>query len=198
MSTNDQCLWKPWYKAHNRYEKLPDTYDIAGYIALHNVLVGEQAAELVAAGYRVTVEEQNDFKLRGSTGAVFAGKPDLIATVGEEVLVVDCKTGAQQPWHNLQVMIYMLCLPHARRGLSAKQIVGRVQYPDSAVEIPADRLDDTFRAEFKRVMGVIGGSDSPRQVPSPLECRFCNIGPAYCGLRVETPPDEIMPADDLF
>jgi hypothetical protein len=90
------------------------------------------------------------------------------------VLVVDCKTGAEQPWHSLQMMIYMLCLPHARKGLAGKQI-----------EVPCDALDDGFRAEFKRVMGVLGGAEIPMKAPSPLECRYCNISPGDCPERLE-------------
>lgn len=198
MSGTDQCLWKPWFKAHYKYDKLPDAADMADVIAMHGVRVAEQESELRAAGYRVTVEEQNDFKLRGSNGAVLAGKPDLIATLGDQVLVVDCKTGGRQPWHRLQVMLYMLCLPHARKGLAGKQILGRVQYMDTCVEVPPDELDEAFRSEFKRVMGAIGGDEIPVRMPSPLECRYCNIRVNDCPDRVESPPDEIVPADDLF
>ena len=57
----------------------------------------ERAAPAVGSrGYTVSTEGQNSFNLRGRS-AVLAGKPDLVARRGDEVVVVDAKTGKPGP-----------------------------------------------------------------------------------------------------
>ena len=60
----------------------------------------------------VYVEGQNSFRLRGQS-ATLAGRPDLMVVHGDGALIVDVKTGRKQPWHSVQVMIYMYALPRA-------------------------------------------------------------------------------------
>jgi PD-(D/E)XK nuclease superfamily protein len=51
--------------------------------------------------------------------AVLTGRPDIIAVKGDAVLIADCKRGAEHVAHRMQVLMYMLMLPTARRTLAA-------------------------------------------------------------------------------
>jgi hypothetical protein len=56
---------------------------------------------------------------------VLVGRPDIIAVKGDTVLVVDCKAAAERPAHHMQVLLYLLMLPRARKALAGKSATGR-------------------------------------------------------------------------
>ena len=57
------------------------------------------------------VEGPNSFKYRYVSGAVIAGRPDIIALDGGTALVCDCKTGRPRTADRIQVTIYLYLLP---------------------------------------------------------------------------------------
>ena len=64
------------------------------------------------------VEGQNAFRLRGKS-ATLAGRPDLVVLADRDATIIDVKTGREQPWHRVHVMIYQyrpapLALPQYR------------------------------------------------------------------------------------
>ena len=85
------------------------------------------------------VEGQNNFRLRGQT-ATLAGKPDLIVVHGDDVLIVDVKTGRQQPWHAVPVMIYMYALPRALPQYRDVRLADEVVNQDHTVRVPRGGL----------------------------------------------------------
>jgi hypothetical protein len=195
---SNPCQWKAWFKAHHYYEKLPSDFDRDGWLIVHGKLVQEHVERLRIAGYRVTVEEQNRFKLSGNNGTVLSGKPDIVAVNGNRVLVIDCKSGEQRPWHRFQVMLYMLCLPHANKAYKGMEIEGRVQYLETSFDIPGSSLDEPFKTRFRQVMDTISSVSAPPQSPSTPECAFCDISGLYCSARIEPAPGIVIPAVDLF
>lgn len=78
----------------------------------HSALLNEQRDLWITSGYEVSVERQNAFRLRGQT-ATLAGQPDLAVHGRGHATVIDVKTGREQSWHRVQVMIYMYALPRA-------------------------------------------------------------------------------------
>lgn len=199
MAGEVQCTWSTWFKAHYMYERLPSDFNLAKWTAEHTELVREHDTALRAEGYKVLVEDQNAFRIRGRDEVMLSGKPDLVAQRGEEICVIDCKTGTPKTSDNLQVLIYMLILPYARPRWRHSAVQGRVQYKHASAPIPAEAVDDRFRAQFRQAMERIGGSTALVRLPSYGECRFCDISRHDCLERVDTPPSDITPDEhDLF
>ena len=78
----------------------------------HTALVNRERENLENIGYDVYTENQNLFRLKGST-ATIAGKPDLIGEKDHEILISDAKTGHRSPSHRAQVQIYQYAVPKA-------------------------------------------------------------------------------------
>ena len=79
---------------------------------LHTEPIHDQRSQWEDRGYAVSVEDQNGFRLQG-TSASLAGKHDLIAANDEEDIIIDVKTGQQDPFHAVQVMIYLYAVPNS-------------------------------------------------------------------------------------
>ena len=138
----------------------------------------------------MSVEDQNAFRLQGQLGVTLGGKPDIVAWRDGEVRVVECKTGQPRHTDTLQVMIYMLVLPHAQPVWRGRTLSGCVHYQSGPVDVPAEALDSDFRARFREIMAQVGGDTALGRVPSFNECRFCDIGPLDCPDRIDTRPDD--------
>jgi hypothetical protein len=74
------CEWMAWFKAHHKqFAKMPNTFDLVGWQMNHTELLGRVWEDLDDQGFVVTTENQNSFHIRGSSGAMLGGKPDLVA-----------------------------------------------------------------------------------------------------------------------
>ena len=112
--------------------------------------------------------------------------------------VVECKTGQPRHTDTIQVMIYMLVLPHAQPVWRGRAVNGCVHYQTGPVNVPTEALDSGFRARFRKMMAQVGDSAALERVPSFNECRFCDIGRLDCPERIETQPDDGAADHDLF
>lgn len=195
LSGDGQCAFRAWFQSHHQYEKVPDEHPsrMAEYRAQHAKMVRTAAAEYRAAGYTVLLERQAQFRLVGQTGAMFAGKPDLVVVEPAGILVVECKSGKPADKHVAQVMLYQFALPlEARRNPSLAVIVGKpicglVRYKDHpSVEVLP--LTDTMRALIQEEIRRATGAAPPEKVPSEGECRWCPIQTSDCPERVEGAP----------
>ena len=108
------CEWAAWFKAHYKnYERMPSDFDVTVWQMNHTALLNDVRDMLEAEGRRVFMESQNYFNLRGSSGTVLGGKPDLVAVDDDgRAEIIDIKTGQPRASDNVQVMIYMYALPH--------------------------------------------------------------------------------------
>jgi CRISPR/Cas system-associated exonuclease Cas4 (RecB family) len=148
-------------------------------------------------GYKVTTENQNTFYLRGKTGIVLKGKPDLIAVKNGDGFVVDAKTGQPNESHTVQVMIYMWAVPLALTKYKNVSFSGRVVYADQRVNIEAEDIDSRFIKKLADLINRVGGPELLRRVPSENECKFCKIAATECEERIDLPPK--VPVDtDAF
>ncbi len=184
------CEWAAWFKArHKSYERMPSDFDMAQWQIAHTSLLNDVRDGLEREGRAVFVESQNYFTLRGSSGAVLGGKPDLV-TVDEDGsgTIYDVKTGKQRASDAAQVMIYMYALPYIgqHRG---RQLDGKLIYASGhEVDIPASAIDDSFRANLYGLIGRIVSDAPARRTPSALECRMCDLTPADCAERIDADP----------
>ena len=193
LSGESSCEWASWFKAQHEgwsWSRMPSDFDQTGWLLNHTALLNEQRESWELQGYSVLTEAQNSFNLRGSS-AVLAGKPDLVAKRRDQITVIDAKTGRPSPAHTTQVLIYMYALPLALERYKGLSIAGQVAYPDHVVDIPADAVDGNFVENLGRLIRRLASQMPARRVPSPGECRFCEITPADCPDRAaEGPPEE--------
>ena len=97
LAGENSCEWAVWFKAHyQNWDRPPSDFNQSEWMLRHTALLNEQKEQWQDHGYTVTVENQNVYRLRGRT-ALLVIKPDLIADRGEDVQVIDVKTGREQP-----------------------------------------------------------------------------------------------------
>ena len=188
------CEWAAWFKAHHRnYARAPSPFDAVTWQMNHTALLNDVRERLEFDGNRVLSEDQNYFNLRGNSGAVLGGKPDLVVTRDDATgTIYDIKTGQPRASDTAQVMIYMYALPYVNR-FRGVEFDGRLVYgDDSQVEIPPLAIDDAFKSRLFDLIRRISGSDPARKVPSALECSMCDLTAADCPERVETDPRDAI------
>ena len=198
LGGQQQCTWASWFKARFKYEKLEEgSFDSAAWSARHAELVRRRAAELADDGWAVTLENENGFKLEGTSG-VLSGKPDIVARRDAAVRVIDCKTGRQQDADWWQVLIYLFALPIVRKDLitAGAQLEGEVCYQSGPLPVTTEELAER-RHDLIRQIKEVTGSGEPRKTPSVSECRYCNIGPADCEARVSEEPEKEGSTDEF-
>ena len=185
LAGEDHCAWAAWLRAHYQYTKRPDENPdgLSRWKAAHDDLVKRRARELLALGWLVDVEGQNKITVQGRT--TVGGQPDIVATLKNQVLVSDCKTGSRKHKDLWQVRVYMGLLPHAKPLLcKGRDIIGEVEYPDGRVTVTLTPEDWTRITEQIRLFGQ--GAEPPTS-PSVSECRFCNISECPDRVVVEVP-----------
>ena len=187
MAGEESCRWKLWFKANNKFDKLPSDFDLARWTAEHTQLVNLRVGQLREDGYAVYLEGQNDFRMSGNAGATLSGKADIVAVKDGDACVVDCKTGAERHSDKLQVLLYMLVLPLTVSHCRGKELRGEVQYKDNIVHIAPTEVDDAFKEMVKSHMALAASDAAPMKAPSYSECRFCDVTSADCVDRINEP-----------
>ncbi len=197
LAGKDQCVWKAWFKAHFKYDKRQDNFDLEAWGADHDRMVQQRKGEFEVEGAKVRVENQNWLRLQGET-AVLLGKPDLVAELGAQFTISDGKTGDPSKSDWFQMLLYLYMLPKVWQNPSLR-LTGEVFYKSGSriqvhpEEFTADRKKETFS-----LIRVLAESTPPKRTPSAIECRFCDI--ADCPERVAALPSDIFsePQTDEF
>lgn len=211
VAGEDQCFWKIWFKAHYMYDKKPSSFNLATWTIAHNKLLHQRRDALERLGYKVFIEDQNEFKLNMiiplKTGEcipeecahiTIAGKADIVA-IGEMEdmagvmnpvhLVEDCKTGSPKTSDHVQIILYMLWLPLAIEKYKDVEFDGCIVYKLGLpnVDIPPSAAQDgSLKSIIWDVLkSVVGNKDGCRKVPSRKECDWCDITKADCPERVD-------------
>ena len=185
MAGEISCEWAPWFKVRNEFEKVLSTPDLVRWKIAHNQMVREYRRNFIEAGKKVLSEHQVRFRYQTRGGLLLSGAADLIAISKNEIEVVDCKTGSPRDSDQVQVMIYMYCLPRARPDFKRKRIKGLVVYKDQKIEIPNTVIDSEFRKNLRYFIGVLEKDEEPLRSPSLSECQFCDIARRDCPERME-------------
>ena len=146
LTGENSCEWAVWFKAHYQgWDHAPSDFDQTEWLIRHTALLNEQKAEWQERDHEVRVEGQNSFQLTGET-ATLAGKPDLIVVRDDDALIIDVKTGREQPSHKAQLMIYMYALPRALPRYQDVRIAGEIVYPTRTVRVPPRKRTRTVHA----------------------------------------------------
>lgn len=190
LSGDAQCWFSVWIRSQYKLDLLDrGGFDLVKWKADHAEMLKLRAGELRKEGYGVSLEDQNSFTLRGRVGTL-AGKPDIVAEKGLDVLVVDSKSGQRRPEHVHQVLLYLFALPLWNPArFAGKRLSGEVQYRDGSIPIPAEQVTDELRARIKNAMlAVCTPTIQPEPVPSARECAWCPVSKTDCSARIETAP----------
>ena len=181
------CEWASQFKARHEsgsWEKAASDFDQGQWMLRHTALLNDERLVWERGGHVVTTESQNHFTLRGNA-AVVAGKPDLIAVRNNVVTIIDVKTGKPSPSHVAQVALYMYAVPKAIEEYRGMDITGRVAYKEHAVDVPAGAVDENFVKTLGELIKRLAAETPARRVPSPQECRWCDITARDCSERME-------------
>jgi hypothetical protein len=182
---DNSCEWASWFRAHFRdFQKVPSDFDTFSWQIDHTDLLNEVRVDLEAEGHTVTTEQQNLFRLRGSSGITVGGRPDLIAVSGESGAIFEVKTGEPRAADAAQVLIYMFAVPLAFPQYRQVEFRGEVAYRDHRVPVPSTAMDDAFKTGLVEIIRRVGAEAPTRKVPSAAECRFCDITSEDCPERI--------------
>jgi hypothetical protein len=188
IAGSSRCYFSAWFKAHHKpYVKREDpNFDLDAWTAEHDSLVHARATQLRADGWRVGVEDDNSFTLKGHVGIV-GGKADLLMFRGTEIRVRDVKTGKERDSDHVQVRIYQYAIPRVIANLKGRKIEGELEYKGGRIVsvVPPSPPDV---AKLGSTMEIVCGEDEPPRVPSRFECLRCDI--ASCPDRDLTGPAE--------
>ena len=199
LSGGSSCEWSSWFKAQHEgwsWSRMPSDFDQTDWLLNHTALLNQHRKQWELQGYSVLTEGQNSFNLRGSS-AVLAGRPDLVARRRDQITVIDVKTGRPSQAHTAQVLIYMYALPRALERYKGLNIDGQVAYPDQVINIPAFVVDGRFVEDLGSLIRRLASQMPARRVPSPGECRFCEITPADCPDRADDDSQEEGTTNDF-
>lgn len=181
-----RCVWSVWFKARYRYDRYEEqAADLARWNRAHSQMMAHKRRALELLGWTCTEEEANAFRLEGAT-AIVAGKPDLIAVKGDDVMLVDGKTGRERDSDLWQMLIYLYALPLYRPAYADKRLEGVVHYRETDYTLtPLDLEHEGRRDRILALIQTVAASTPPPKAPSRAECRVCNIGPRDCPERVQ-------------
>ncbi len=198
LTGENSCEWAVWFKAHYQgWDRPPSDFNQSEWMVRHTALLNQQKEEWQNHGYTATVENQNVFRLRGRM-ALLVGKPDLIVERGDDVLVIDVKTGREQAWHAVQVQIYKYAIARARPEYHDRMIAGQVVYPRHVTRAPRGALDNGFIRDLGALIQKVAAPNPPPAAPSAQECRFCDITELDCPERLEGEYEPAETAIDDF
>ena len=186
LAGEHSCEWAGWFRAQhyaNSWTPVASSLDLPGWLLAHTAALNEYRNYLEAQQYTVFTENQNAFHLQGQV-ATLGGKPDLIARQGATGTIVDVKTGKPRASHTIQVMLYMYAVPRALPQHEGVTFDGKIVYQDHEVPVPADSVNETFIQEFGELIRRLSSRTPARKVPSPAECRFCQISSVDCTERL--------------
>ena len=182
---DNSCEWAIWFKAHyQKWTRAPSEFDPTQWQLAHTALLNDIRDCWLANGYDVFVEQQNAFQLKGRS-AILAGRPDLVAVKDNYALIMDAKTGQEQAWHRVQLMIYMYALPRAMPEFRDARISGEIVYPDRVQRVPQGGIHQGFVRDLSALIRRVAAPEPPARVPSASECRFCDIIANDCPDRVD-------------
>jgi len=191
MAGETKCQHAAWFRTHyTGYTRAPSNFQLAVWTIDHTKLLNDLTNSRIALGETALREDQNQFTVTRPSGLVISGKPDLVTsdTQGHHK-VWDAKTGSPRQSDVVQVMLYMMCLPHSSALHRGRQFAGCVYYGSATkTDIPQKAIDKAFADQVTYFLNILESAKSPACTPSFGECRYCDITVADCPDRHE-PPD---------
>ncbi|MFQ4136315.1 PD-(D/E)XK nuclease family protein [Nodosilinea sp. PGN35] len=160
------CYWLP---------KPPSDFDAEGYRLRHQAALALYAEQLRQEGFIVYTEDSNECRMRSKAGVSISGKPDIIAIRGDEVLIVDIKTGRPAAKDIAQVQIYMAMVPAVKLHGITDVPAGRLVYSDGPFDIDPAQITPEFKTQISELIQAVAQDVPPEPTPSARECRWCPI-----------------------
>ena len=77
-------------------------------------------------------------------------------------------------------MIYLYAIPRAIERYRTLKIRGQVTYEDHTIRIPPETVNERFIQNLAALIRRLPDGKPTKRVPSPQECRFCDISAADC------------------
>jgi len=149
-------------------------------------MLNELREERLAVGEKAMIEDANRFSFEVKSDLTLDGKPDLIAVSQDEATVYECKSNEQKDSHQIQLMVYLYCLPRCLKQYQDIKLKGcLIYYPNKKIEIPLSIIDDKFIDHFNYWLKILGADNPPIKAPSKNECRYCNITKRDCPDRLD-------------
>jgi len=202
MAGSCLCHWSLWMKAHykdleiiDRVTKADDR--VKDWTADHVKLLSETKVEYESKGWTCFTEDQTAFCMIGKTGISVAGKCDLVCVRGNEVIVLDVKTGKARLSDYLQVIIYLIALKYVEGPWTGKRMRGLVVYPkpNKPVDVSWENVESNMD-NFRKAIEILSNDVMARKTPSYQECRYCEMPLLECSDRVKDKPKDTVV--DLF
>lgn len=195
VAGDSYCDWAAWFKGHyQQLDKRP--FDNDDYVIKHAALIRKLKPDLIAAGYAVTVENQNHFSLQ-LPHITLGGKPDFVAIKDGSGLIIDAKTGMPKASHFAQVKLYMWALPQLPKYAGIK-FDGQVAYENHNKFILHQELDAAFVGEIEKLLAMVAGDPQPDTCVSATECKWCEITSEYCKDRIDEPKEAVEKEEEEF
>ena len=186
LSGEAHCQWASWFRTHHEDWDRVEVPDLPGldWETQYTHQLNDCIKRYEAQGYTVSNGGPNAYSLNIGE-AVLSGRPDVIATKGEDCIVIDFPKGKANHSHAFQVMTHMYALPRAVERLRGISPRGELVYWREMAEISAGSLDHEFIENLYRLAGRLAAVEPLARVPSPDECWVCDIGAADCPERMK-------------
>ena len=180
------CRWASWFRGHHEdwnRPKLPgfsrDEWEIDYTQRLNNCIKRYEEQ-----GYTVSNGGPNDYVI-GVSGALLEGRPDVIATKGDDCVVIDFPDSGPNGSNTLQVMTHMYALPRAVERLQGTSPRGELVYRREVVDVPAASVDHQFIGNLTALVELLALEEPPPRIPSQEECARCDISGPDCPDRLD-------------
>jgi hypothetical protein len=186
LSGDVQCQWASWFRTHHEDWDRVETPGLPGldWQTQYTVQLNGCIRRYEEQGYTVSNGAPNAYSL--SLGdAVLSGRPDVIATKGDDCIVIDFPKGEANRSHELQAITHLYALPRAVERLRGMSPRGELVYSREMVDIPADSVDREFIEKLYRQAERLASKEPLARVPSPDECWTCDITASDCFERME-------------
>ena len=186
LAEEAHCQWASWFRArHEDWERRPiPSLSGLDWPVDYTQRLNRCIKRYEEQGYTVSNGGPNDYALSVG-GAVLSGRPDVIATKGDDCIVIDFPKGEPRRSHAHQVMTHMYALPRAIERLRGMALRGEVAYRRELLDIPAASVDRKFIESLTGLAGRLASGEPPARVPSPEECGACDITAVDCPERID-------------
>jgi CRISPR/Cas system-associated exonuclease Cas4 (RecB family) len=185
LAGESQCKFALWNLCNYR---VPSNDEMpSDWLVKHQSLLNEVAYNLRSEGLDVEEESANSLYLKTSVGVTIAGKPDIITSNGQG-MVIDVKTGKPRGKDRAQVNLYQSLIPAQKKHGITEVPWGQIVYGNGEVKfIPPQEVDEAFKNSVKGLIQMVAQPVAPASQPSLNECRFCKCNKICASAQTEPP-----------
>lgn len=184
LAGDRHCDYSLHLQANYKIPKTDRDFDLLAYKSKHQAAIERTVKPLISQGYQVHIENANSFWVN-SGNAVISGTPDIIAIKGDDVIIIDNKTGKPRACDQEQVKLYMALIVSVKLHGITKIPLGKVIYDNySPVVIFPEEITEEFRARARNLVKMLKSTTIPLPTPSYRECQWCPVA-HVCSHKME-------------